>query len=547
MMSTRWKKVARELRLHRGRTVLVIAAIALGITGAGSVLNTWSLLRRATREGYLATNPPAATLYTDSIDAALLERIGQLSGIERAEARRTVRGRVRIGDDWTTLVLFVPGDPGDLKIGRVTPEAGSWPPDSGELVIEQSSLPLAPVAVGDELPVTLGTGEPTPVRVSGIARDPGLAPGWMEHVVYGYGTRATLTALGGSPHLDELRITATADRMDHAHARRLAAAARAVLEEEGHPVHEVSVPEPGRHIHAAQMDSLFYTQAAFGLLALGLSGLLVFSLITTIMAGQVREIGMMKAVGARPSQVAGLYLRLALLLGLAAALPSLPLAAIIGRAYANFAAGLLNFDVTGYPIPLPLLSLQLGVALLIPVAAAAGPVMRGSRITVARAIRDYGIEDGRCHAAGAALAAERVPSTVPHGAHPADPRGGRRGVPGRTQSSRLDTGRGGGGVRSAAVRPGGRLRGTLLRGRNRGGARDDPRGTERRGLDCRPRGVGRAGPHHERPVHRDRAPTPEPFGTVCRTGGTVAPTRRLDGPGGEHPAPPARPEPRCGP
>jgi putative ABC transport system permease protein len=416
MMSTRWKKVARELRLHRGRTVLVIAAIALGITGAGSVLNTWSLLRRATREGYLATNPPAATLYTDSIDAALLERIGQLSGIERAEARRTVRGRVRIGDDWTTLVLFVPGDPGDLKIGRVTPEAGSWPPDSGELVIEQSSLPLAPVAVGDELPVTLGTGEPTPVRVSGIARDPGLAPGWMEHVVYGYGTRATLTALGGSPHLDELRITATADRMDHAHARRLAAAARAVLEEEGHPVHEVSVPEPGRHIHAAQMDSLFYTQAAFGLLALGLSGLLVFSLITTIMAGQVREIGMMKAVGARPSQVAGLYLRLALLLGLAAALPSLPLAAIIGRAYANFAAGLLNFDVTGYPIPLPLLSLQLGVALLIPVAAAAGPVMRGSRITVARAIRDYGIEDGS-HGRGVTdrLLARLGGATVPRG------------------------------------------------------------------------------------------------------------------------------------
>jgi putative ABC transport system permease protein len=142
------------------------------------------------------------------------------------------------------------------------------------------------------------------------------------------------------------------------------------------------------------MDSLFYTQVAFGLLALALSGLLVFNLITALMAGQVRQIGMMKAVGARPDQVAGMYLGLALLLGLLAAAPSLPLAAVIGRAYASFAAGLLNFDVAGYPIPRSLLLLQLTLAVLIPVVAAAGPVVRGSRMTVARAIRDYGIEGG---------------------------------------------------------------------------------------------------------------------------------------------------------
>jgi putative ABC transport system permease protein len=393
-MATRWRKVARDLRLHRGRTLLVVAAIGLGITGSGSVLNTWALLRQATSEGYLATNPPAATLSTDSIDDALLERVGRMAGIERAEARRTVRGRVRAGGEWATLVLFVPGDPERMEIGRVTPEVGDWPPPTGGLTIEHSSLALVPGALGGEAWVTLGTGEPMSVRWSGVVRDPGLAPGWMEQIVYAYATRETLAVLGGPPELNELRITAATDRMSRDHARRLAADARAILEEEGRPVYEVVVPEPGRHIHAAQMDSLFYTQVTFGLLALALSGLLVFNLITALMAGQVRQIGMMKAVGARPDQVAGLYLGLTLLLGLLAAAPSLPLAAVIGRAYAGFAAGLLNFDVAGYPIPRSLLLLQLTLAVLIPVVAAAGPVVRGSRMTVARAIRDYGIEGG---------------------------------------------------------------------------------------------------------------------------------------------------------
>lgn len=393
-MGTRWKKAARELWLHRGRTLLVVAAIGLGITGSGSVLNTWALLRKATGEGYLATNPPAATLSTDTIDNALLERVERLAGIERAEARRTVRGRVRVGGDWATLVLFVPADPERMEIGRVTPEVGDWPPPTGGLALEQSSVSLVPEVLGETAWITLGTSEPVSVRWSGVVRDPGLAPGWMEQVVYAYATRETLAAVGGPTELNELRLTAAKDRMSRDHARRLAADARAILKAEGHPVYEVAVPEPGRHIHAAQMDSLFYTQVTFGLLALALSGLLVFNLITALMAGQVREIGMMKAVGARPAQIAGLYLGIALVLGLLAAAPSLPLAAIIGRAYAVFAAGLLNFDVAGYPIPRSLVLLQLTVAVLIPLVAALGPVLRGSRMTVARALRDYGIEGG---------------------------------------------------------------------------------------------------------------------------------------------------------
>jgi putative ABC transport system permease protein len=105
----------------------------------------------------------------------------------------------------------------------------------------------------------------------------------------------------------------------------------------------------------------------------------------------VREIGVMKSLGARASQVARMYLGLALILGLMACAIAIPTAAMLGRLYAEFTAGILNFDIAGYTIPLWAYGLQLGVGTLLPVLAAAIPVTRGCRISVSEAISDFGI------------------------------------------------------------------------------------------------------------------------------------------------------------
>ncbi len=85
-LAPRWRKVARDLWLHRARTTLVVAAIAVGIAGAGMVLDTWALLRVVTRAQYLATDPPAATLRLDAIDAPLLAAVRALPDVRDAEA-----------------------------------------------------------------------------------------------------------------------------------------------------------------------------------------------------------------------------------------------------------------------------------------------------------------------------------------------------------------------------------------------------------------------------------------------------------------------------
>ncbi|MDB4899530.1 MAG: FtsX-like permease family protein [Gemmatimonadetes bacterium] len=394
MSRLRLKKVLRDLWLHRARSAMVVLAIVTGLVGAGAVLDSWALLRRITRDEYLATSPASATLHVDSVDAALLAAVRALPSVRDAQARRTVVASVQLGGAWTTALLFAAPDLAAQRIGHVVREQGSWPPPDGAVVIEQSSLEFAGLAVGDSVLLRVGDGPPVRLPVTGVARDAGLAPGWMEHVVYAFVTPATLAPLGAPTALDQLQFVVRDGALDRQAIRGVAAQVRDVTVRMGHRVRSVDVPEPGRHIHAGQMDSLLMTMGAFGVLALLMSAFLVVNLVTAMLAGQLREIGVMKAIGARPSQLAVMYLGLALALGLVATVIAIPVAALLGREYARFSAQLLNFTVEGQAIPRLAIVVQLATGLLLPTLAAAIPVLRGSRIPVAEALRDIGIDGG---------------------------------------------------------------------------------------------------------------------------------------------------------
>lgn len=391
MLSPRWRKVLRDVWLHKSRTSLVALAICVGIVGAGSVLNAWTLLRRVTRGEFSASNPASATLRTDSIDAALLVRVRAVPGVGFAEARRTVTASVQTSNGPRTALLFALENPVANSIGIIKKTDGVWPPSDAGAVIEHSSVEFAGIAVGDPLTIQVGTRAPISIPITGIARDVGLAPGWMEHVVYLFVTPATLARLGAPASLTELQVVARDRTLDRAQVRTLAVEVKDVIERTGRTVSDVNVPVPGRHIHAAQIDSLLFTQGAFGLLALVLSGVLVVNLVSAMLTGQVREIGVMKAIGARGGQLAAMYLGTALILGLIACAVALPVAAVLGRLYAEFTADILNFDVSGFAIPAWSMWIQLAVGTLLPVIAAAFPVSRGARIPVSDALRDYGL------------------------------------------------------------------------------------------------------------------------------------------------------------
>ena len=391
-MTTPWRKTLRDFRQESTRTLMVIAAIVIGMVGFSAVLSTYAVLTREVDKGYLASNPASATLQTDAIDDALVTAVLSDHDVSDAEPRRAVYGSIKTGPvQWRDLILFVVKDYGNIRISKFMPDVGAWPPATGEMLIERDAFHVAQLKIGDTAIIKIGPGKEQTLRVSGGVHDVDQPQARMESTVYGYITLGTLAQLGEQPYLDQLSILVAENRFDEKHVREVAADIKKLLEARGHPVREVDVPRPGKHPHADLMQALFLTMSSFGLFVLAMSGILVVNLLMAIMAAQIRQIGVMKAIGGTRGQVARIYFAQALLLGVAATALALPLGMLASRALCRPFAAFLNFDISSFAVPLWVYVLVFAVGIVVPLLAAAWPVWKGSAISVRAALTDYGV------------------------------------------------------------------------------------------------------------------------------------------------------------
>jgi putative ABC transport system permease protein len=391
MFDTRWRKTFRDAWGHRSRTLLVVLAVALGLIGGGTVLNAWALVRTTTQASYAASHPVAATLKLEPLDAGFLERVRQMPGIGAVRARRTVVATLQAGGERKTVVLRALDDVTRPDIGCLQDAVGAWPPLDGEIMIEHSSLGYSGAILGQELVLAAAGQQAAPLKVGGLVRDVSVAPGWMDHLVYGYVSQATLSRLGVPSTFDELQFTVTDPVPSRESVRQLAWRVKALAEAEGRRVGRIDVPVPGQHIHAAQIESLTLVQGAFGVLTLMVCGCLIVNLMSAMLAGQRRELAVMKAIGASERQLAAQILVLAAGLGVLAVAVALPVAAWLGRLYGGFQGELLNFPVDRYAIPAWAAMVQAAIGIGLPVLAAAWPVAKACRQPVADALRETGL------------------------------------------------------------------------------------------------------------------------------------------------------------
>jgi putative ABC transport system permease protein len=395
MSRPRWRKVFRDLWQNRARMSLVVLAITLGTFGFGTVTGAYSILVRELRDEYLATNPASARLWTDPFDEDFVEAVRDMPAIAEAEGRRTVVGRIEVGPaEWRNIGLWAVRDFDAVRINTLEPEAGAWPPQDREILIERDALPNTNAALGDTVFVKTPSGAKRELRVVGTVHDVGLEPAGPTGLVYGYVTLDTLEWLGEPPFTNELRVGVAEDAFDEAHIADVVSELEAWVEDTGRTVYRTEIPTPGEHPFNDSMSALLFVQAVFGWLALGLGGLLVVNMISALLARQVRQIGVMKAIGASTEQMLGMYLTLVVVLGVLAVAAALPAATVAAKVYAAFVGDMLNFDIDNDSIAPGVLALEAGIGLLTPALVAAFPIYRGARVTVLVAISDYGMAPG---------------------------------------------------------------------------------------------------------------------------------------------------------
>lgn len=373
-----------------GRMMMMVLAIAAGVTGVGAVLSSGAILTREISRNYLSTTPAAATLEVDRLDDALIEQVRRRPGIADAQARATVTAQVRVGpEQWRGLLLFVVPDFNAMRIATFTRESGAWPPPEGTMLVERTALAVINSKPGQSVDVQLPGGTARRVAVSGVVHDPSLAPAEQEQTGYGYITPQTLVQLGGSATLDELKIRVTAGTRPA--IQKAADDLAAWLATQGRSVHEIQIPPPNMHPHQTQMQAVLLVLMIFAGLGLILSAVLVATVVGGMLTQQIRQIGVMKAIGARNGQIAGLYALQVGLIGAGATIISVPLGIMAGRGFANAVSELLNLNLASYSIPAWVFAVQIASGLLVPLLVAAMPIARAVRITVREAISDYGV------------------------------------------------------------------------------------------------------------------------------------------------------------
>jgi putative ABC transport system permease protein len=404
VLGPRWRKVLHDLWSNKARTLLVIASIAVGVFAIGVITGAYVLLTEDLSASYAAVNPANIDLITDPFDPAFVDAIRGMDGIADAEGRRSAVVRVRTGPDaWDTLELVAVPDidlatPGRSRpsINQLLPRGGAAAPLDREVILERKTLAGLGVQVGDLLAIELADGTVKQMRVAGAAQEPTVGYGGILGDLKGFITLDTLEWLGYPLDLNRLVITLTERQNDKAHIQQMAGVITDRLERSGREVYRTRLSPQDEHPLASIIQALLGVLIILGVLVVFLSGSLISNTMSALLNQHLRQIGVMKLVGARQRQIVGMYLTLIVVFGIIALLVAVPLGGWGAFALSGMAAGVVNFvlrDIPLIPVVPLAVAIQVAVALLVPVGAGMLPVIKGSRTTVQKALTSTGLAD----------------------------------------------------------------------------------------------------------------------------------------------------------
>jgi putative ABC transport system permease protein len=370
---------------------MMVIAIALGVFAAASISTAYAILTREIVRNFLSSNPAVALLDVDIIDQTVLGGVRAQAGITGAEAAGELTGRIEVRpNEWLPLLLFVVPDFRAARISTIRLEAGRWPTAREGFILERTAVSVANTAVGREISVQTPHGTQRSLTVVGVVHDPSLAPAWQEQTVYGYVTPATLTLLGEDPSLHLLKVTVKDASSDPVGVERAVIGVADWLRRAGHSVGEIRIP-PYQHPHQGMMTSVVRMLLVFSLLTLILSAILTATLTSSLLAPQVRQIGVMKAIGARSAQIMQIYVGLIAAIGILAVTIGLPLGIAAGRALAENTARMLNLELASRSVPAWLYGSQVLIGVGLPLAAALLPIKIAAGRTVRETLSDFGV------------------------------------------------------------------------------------------------------------------------------------------------------------
>ena len=394
MISSRWKKILADFWGNKSRTFLTVVTIMVGTFAVGFTGNMNHYILDSLDSDYLSSQPSEGTVSGYPITDDMVRMAREVPGVDAVEGVAQIGATLlRPGEESLTILLTAVQDPNARTVNKIKPAPGetSIPKISDEeILIDSSALPLG-YKPGDKVTIELADGKTRELTVVGYAHDVTAPPYTLARMVTGYVNNKTFEWLGGQSDYNQLAVSVAENPTDAVHVTEVTQAVADRIERAGATVYFVNVYQPGHHFAWSIMQGVFFLLGVLGYMTVLLSAFLVINTVTALMTQQVRQIGIMKAVGGNTAQIAWMYAVLILGFGLAAFGLAVPLA---NGATQNVGTGMANFiNVTPLPnVSYPNVIIQQAiVSLLVPLLAAIYPILNSVQITVREAISDYGI------------------------------------------------------------------------------------------------------------------------------------------------------------
>ncbi|HMK09736.1 MAG TPA: FtsX-like permease family protein, partial [Anaerolineales bacterium] len=390
----RWRKVLADLWESRSRTLLVVASIAVGVFAIGMIVGAYGILSTDINLSFAAVRPANIEISTDPFHQDLVRIIERVPGVTDAEGRRALAVRARrVGDPlWQSLNL-IGADFSHLSINLLTPRDGTATPGVGELIVSQNFMRNTGFAVGDQIELELPDGSKHLMPLVGVVTDQATVHKGPRDAANAYVTLATLRRLGVDEAFNRLYVTIRqGDDLKAVQAAATQVEDR--VEHNQRTVYRTDTRVSDEHPMASTILAVLGVLGALGILVMLLSSALIINTLNALLTQQMRQIGVMKLVGARSPQILGMYLILICAYAVIALALAVPAGAVAGYAFAEFIATLMGAALQGFRIVPAAVVLQVTIAFVVPLAAGFFPVRRGAETNVRRAIASDRPGDG---------------------------------------------------------------------------------------------------------------------------------------------------------
>ncbi len=387
LVKPRWSKVLSDLWDNKLRTLLVVASIAVGVFSVGTIVNAYVILSQDIGITFAARNPTNIDITTDPFHEDFIRSIEKVPGVINAEGRQIIEVRAsQNGGAWQGLRLISMKDFANVEINLLSAIEGKESPGRREIVISHDFLNSTGFEVGDLIEIEMPDGSTNVLPLVGLVSDQVSNGSDFMGGASAYVTLDTLEWLGGADYFNRLYVRVSGDATNEDHIQRIAIDIEDKTERNNLQIYRTTLQESDQHPLGSIVLALLGVLGALGALILVLSSSLIVNTLNGLLTQHLRQIGVMKLVGARSVQILGMYLILILAYGAIALALALPLSGMTGYAFAGFITRFINADILSFRvIPLSII-LQVLIALLIPLIAGFIPVNSGSKINVRRAI-----------------------------------------------------------------------------------------------------------------------------------------------------------------